>query len=138
VHRLVRGRALALLLALALIVPLACGGDDSGSPEKPRRLSAAEESIISRAQETLHGYCRKVGLYITRRQPLPTVAETQQVTEQLDRLIGLARERPGARNRRGETVRDVLGGSVEDLEGANCSAVLERKLAQAFATIPPQ
>ena len=136
-RRLERQRALAPLLVLALVAPLACGGD-SGSQAEQQRLSAAQESIISRAQLTLHSYCRKIGLYITRRQPLPTAFETQQVNEQLDRLIALAHEQPGARTRRAETVRDVLGAMVEDLQGANCSAVLERKLAQAFAVIPRQ
>jgi hypothetical protein len=126
------------LVALVLTVAAGCGGEESRSSTEPQRLSSAEQSVVTSTQITLHSYCRKIGLYLTRRQPLPSALETEQINAQLDRLIELAREKPGAQLMDQRTLRDLLGDMAEDLEGSNCSDALERKLDQGFATLPQQ
>jgi hypothetical protein len=132
-----RRSAVALLLAFALIVPVACG-HESGSGTTPQRLSAAEESIVASSQTSLRGYCQKFALYLAGRRGAPTSSETEQVDDDLERLIGLAGKKPDARARNGETMRLVLADMAEDLEGSNCSGGFEQKLDRALGTLPPE
>lgn len=118
-----------------LIAPIGCGDEESRSA-RPQRLSAAEQSIVTGAQAGIRSYCRKIGLYLTRGQPLPTPLETQQVNGQVDRLIALAREKPEAEFRNRGTLRSLLGDMIEDLDGANCSDALQRRLAEGRAALP--
>jgi hypothetical protein len=59
------------------------------------------------------------------------------VNDDLERLVSLARKKPQARSRRGQTMRQVLGDMAEGLEGSNCSGGFEQKLEQALRTLPP-
>jgi hypothetical protein len=128
---------LSCALALALIVPVSCG-NDSGSGTKAQRLSAAEETIVSRSETSLRGYCEELALYLSGKRGSPTASDTGQVEDGLDRLIAVARKKPEAPARTGESMRQVLGDLAEDLEGSNCSGAFQQKLEQGLATLPPE
>jgi hypothetical protein len=125
---------LALLLSLAL-AGLACGGDGA-TVERPQRLSAGEETIVSEAQAAVQAYCRRLGLYVLRRGGPPTAADLQRVDTGLTALVALGREKPRAFTRSQRTAREATGDMLEDVEGSNCSGPVEQRLRQALAGLP--
>jgi hypothetical protein len=131
-------RAVAFLLALGLTSGVGCG--DSGKTrtgQKPQRLSAAEANAVTGAGNEIHSYCRKFGLYLARRGPSPTTADSEGALSAADRLIGLAFQKPDALYQQQDPMRLVLDDLAEDLEGTNCGAAIEHKLEQALAALPP-
>jgi hypothetical protein len=92
--------------------------------------------MVAQSQLAIRSYCRLIGLYVTRRGPRPTTADTQAADDAVDRLIALARADPEAQYREGETMRQVLGDTAEDLEGTNCSSGLVARLNQGLASLP--
>jgi hypothetical protein len=129
-------QTLILLLALGMLLPVACGDGDTGSGTAPRRLSAKEESTVDRARLVIRLYCRQVGRYLAGRRGPPTAKETQKAYDAVDTLVSLAREDPEARYRGQETIRLVLGDTAEDLEGTNCSPELVARLERGLASLP--
>jgi hypothetical protein len=125
-----------LLLALGMLLPVACGDGDGGSGTTPRRLSAEQEVTVDRARLVIRSYCRHVGRHLAGRRGPPTAAETQEAYDAVDTLIALAREDPEARYRGQETIRLVLGDTAEDLEGTNCAPQLVARLEQGLASLP--
>jgi hypothetical protein len=128
-------KALIALLVSSALAPAACGGDDAASTG-PGRLSAEERAIVGQSQLAIRSYCRLIALYFPRWGPRPTMADTQAANDAVDRLIALARTDPEAQYREGETMRQVLGDTAEDLEGTNCSSGLVARLDRGLASLP--
>jgi hypothetical protein len=128
-------RTLIVLLALGMLLPVACGDGEGGSGTAPRRLSAEEEAAVDRARTAIRSYCRQVGRHLAGGRP-PTAGETRTANDAVDSLVSLAREDPEARYRGEETIRLVLGDTAEDLEGTNCSPDLVARLERGLASLP--
>jgi hypothetical protein len=127
---------LIVLLALGMLVPTACGGGDDASSVGPRRLSIDDQSRVSESRLAIRSYCRRIALYLAGKEGRPTTADTRQAYAAVDSLISIARENPEAQNRNGDTMRQVVGDTAEDLEGTNCSADLVARLERGLASLP--
>jgi hypothetical protein len=118
-----------------LVAVVGCGGN--GSAEKPpERLSPDEQATLESAQQAVHRYCRKVGLYILRRGGPPTEADLEQVDARLQALVQVGREKPSALSPSQRTIRESIGDLVEDVEGSNCSGPVQERLNTAIAELP--
>jgi hypothetical protein len=129
-----------LVPLLAVVAAMLGGcGDDESSPRRPEQLSAGEQSAVRKAQTEIRSYCRDLVLYLARRRGPPTQSETGRVYEAVDRLAGIARDKPAAAlPLAGRTVRELLGDIAEDLEGSNCADNVVRRIDQVLATLPRQ
>ena len=99
-------------------------------------MTADEVTGVTNAENEIHAYCRKFGLYVAERGPAPSSADTEEALATADRLIALAREKPNALYQQ-DPVRLVLDDLAEDLQGTHCGAGIEHKIEQALATVPP-
>jgi hypothetical protein len=127
---------LIVLLALGMLAPAACGDGDDASSAGPRRLSIEEESRVEESRLGIRSYCRRIAFYLAGRKGPPTAVDTRRAYDAADSLISLARENPEAQNRNGDTMRQVLGDTAEDLEGTNCSSDLVARLERGLASLP--
>jgi hypothetical protein len=128
-----RSSRLAVLLAVAAIAGVGCGGNDDGGSQ---RLSGAELEQARESSDAIRGYCRDVAAFLAGRRERPSAAEGDRTLAAADQLIALARTNPDAAYDRAQTMRDLVGNLTEDLEGTNCSPVLVRRLNDGFETIP--
>jgi hypothetical protein len=127
-------RATPLPVLLALVLLAGCGDDSSGSGNAPGTearpsLTAGERAQAERSVAAIRGYCRRVAGYAARVAPPPGPEATDRAVQGARRIAALAREKPAARYRPGQTARDLAGDLAEDLEGTNCSARLVSELA---------
>ena len=57
----------------------------------------------------------------------------------VDRLAAIARAKPAApQGRSGETVRDLMSDTAEDLQGSNCADNVVSRLDQALGSLPAE
>jgi hypothetical protein len=130
--------------ALVLVALAACG--DGGSPdaagtttttgEAARRLTAAEQSLVSRSERSVQRYCGKLALSLTGQGKPPSAEEQSRAFVATDRLIELASEKPVAPLDTGLEMGLFLGDLAEDLEGSNCDSRLVERIDQGLATLP--
>jgi len=126
-----------------LAVVASCG--DGDSPETSRttpagaaakRLTGAEQAMVTRSDRTLGRYCRVIALSLTGQRKPPSAEEQGRAFTATDRLIELARRKPGAPLETGLDMGLFLGDLAEDLEGSNCDQRLVERIDQALATLP--
>jgi hypothetical protein len=130
-----------LLLLLSPIAPAALAGCGSSSNDDSSRarLTPGEQADVRAAQSAIRSYCRTVLLYLERRTDPPTRAETARAYEGVDRLAAIARAKPAApQGRSGETVRDLMADTAEDLQGSNCADNVVQRIDQALTSLPEQ
>ena len=135
--------ALAAAVGLSLVVFPSCG--DDGSPGAAgttttttvaQRLTAAEQSLVTRSERAVQLYCGKLALPLTGRGEPPSAEEQGRAFAATDRLIELASEKPAAPLDAGLEMGLFLGDLAEDLEGSNCDSRLVERIDQALATLP--
>lgn len=135
--------ALAMAVGLALAAIASCG--DGGSPETAgttatgaaaKRLTAAEQALVTRSERAVSRYCGELALSLTGRRKPPSAAEQGRAFAATDRLIELARRKPAARVQPGVDTELFLGDLAEDLEGSNCDPRLVERIDQGLATLP--
>jgi hypothetical protein len=124
-------RSNKLVAALAVICVTGCGDDGSPSttsqPDTP--LTRTEMLEEDRAVATIRAYCRDVARYLSGRGDRPS---DDRALAAARRIAALARRKPEARYRGGQTARQVAGDLAEDLEGTNCSDLLVAELEQGL------
>jgi hypothetical protein len=126
------GAVTVTVVLTALLLITGCGdGADRSAP-----LSKNERSSVDGALTDLGAYCRKVRLYFTERGSAPTPRETGAAETAVDEVVAIARAKPGAEYRPGQTMRLLVGDTAEDLEASECSRPLVARLSQAQASIP--
>src|SRR5687768_3353528 len=95
--------ALVVVAGLALVAIAACG--DGGSPDAagttttgaaPKRLTAAEQALVTRSQRAVQRYCGKLALSLTGQGKPPSAQEQSRAFVATDRLIELANVKPAA------------------------------------------
>ena len=135
--------ALATAVGLSLLAIASCGdGDSSGAAgttstgAAAKRLTADEQSLVTRSDRTVERYCGKLALSLTGQRKPPSVEEQSRAFAATDRLIELAREKPAARVDTGVDMGLFLGDLAEDLEGSNCDSRLVERIDQGLATLP--
>ena len=135
--------ALATAVGLSLLAIASCG--DGGSPgtagttsggAAAKRLTADEQSLVTRSDRSVERYCGKLALSLTGQRKPPSVEEQSRAFAATDRLIELAREKPAARVDTGVDMGLFLGDLAEDLEGSNCDSRLVERIDQGLATLP--
>jgi hypothetical protein len=135
--------ALVAVVALALVAFTSCG--DGGSPDAAgttttgaaaKRLTAAEQALVTRSQRTVQHYCGKLALSLTGQGKPPSAEEQSRAFVATDRLIELASEKPVAPLDTGLEMGLFLGDLAEDLEGSNCDSRLVERIDQGLATLP--
>ena len=135
--------ALAAAVGLSLVVFASCG--DDGSPGAAgttttttvaQRLTAAEQSLVTRSERAVQLYCGKLALSLTGQGKPPSSEEQSRAFVATDRLIELANEKPVASLDTGLQMGLFLGDLAEDLEGSNCDSRLVERIDQALATLP--
>jgi hypothetical protein len=131
----------ALLFLLSAVAPAAlagCGSSPSEDSAKAK-LTPSEQKEVRTSQAAIQSYCRTILLYLERRTGPPTEGETAGAVEAVDRLAAIARAKPAApQGRSGETVRDLMSDTAEDLQGANCADNVVQRIDQALASLPEQ
>jgi hypothetical protein len=132
--------ALAGVLAAFALAGPACDDDEPAARRPPasQGLTAAERGDVARAQGAVRVYCRRLGRFIARRSGPPPPATKARADAGVDRLVALARSKPGARYDTGIEMRTLLGDLAEDLEGAICAPDLVHRIDAALAEIPPR
>jgi hypothetical protein len=134
--------ALAAAVGLALAAIASCGdGDSPMTPsttdgEGSKRLTSAEQALVSRSERAVQRYCGKLALSLTGQGRPPSVSEQARAFAATDDLIELARSKPAAPVEGGADMGFFLGDLAEDLEGANCDQRLVQRLDLALATLP--
>jgi hypothetical protein len=133
-----------VVAALVLVALAACG--DGGSPDAAgtttttgaaaKRLTAAEQSLVSRSERSVQRYCGKLALSLTGQGKPPSAEEQSRAFVATDRLIELASEKPVAPLDTGLEIGLFLGDLAEDLEGSNCDSRLVERIDQGLATLP--
>jgi hypothetical protein len=141
-------RKLGLAALLLLLPPVAsvglagCGsssGDGASDKSSSAKLSASEQAAVRASQSAIQSYCRTVLLYLERRTDPPTQGDTARAYAGVDRLAAIARAKPSApQGRSGETVRDLMADTAEDLQGANCADNVVGRIDQALASLPAE
>ena len=131
--------ALVLLLSPVAPAALAGCGSSSGRDSSTAKLTPAEQSNVRASQSAIQSYCRTILLYLERRTDPPTEGETARALGAVDRLAAIARAKPAApQGRGGETVRDLMSNTAEDLQGANCADNLVTRIDQALESLPAE
>jgi hypothetical protein len=135
--------ALAAGVGMSVVAIASCG--DGSSPgttgttpagSAAKRLTAAEQALVTRSDRTVGRYCGRLALSLTG-QRRPTSAEEQsRAFAATDHLIELASEKPAARVDTGVDMGLFLGDLAENLEGSNCDSRLVERIDQALATLP--
>ena len=136
--------ALVVLAGLALVAIAACGDGDSPDAAgattttgaAAKRLTAAEQAVVTRSQRAVQRYCGKLALSLTGQGKPPSAEEQSRAFVATDRLIELANEKPVAPLDTGLEMGLFLGDLAEDLEGSNCDSRLVERIDQALATLP--
>jgi hypothetical protein len=135
--------AFATAVGLSLLAMASCGdGGSSGTAgttpagAAAKRLTADEQSLVTRSDRTVERYCGNLALSLTGQRKPPSVGEQGRAFAATDRLIELAREKPAARVDTGVDMGLFLGDLAEDLEGSNCDSRLVERIDQALATLP--
>jgi hypothetical protein len=100
-------------------------------------LTADEVTGVTNAEDVIHAYCRKFGLYVAERGPAPSSADSEEALATADELIALAREKPNALYQQQDPMKLVLNDLAEDLQGTHCGAGIEHKIEDALAALPP-
>ena len=118
---------------LALVVA-GCGGSSTKAEAPAGKLTRAEAVRVAAAERDIRAYCRAVGRALTKQGEPPSDARAGAAVKELG---ALGRARPGATTPEGETVSEVMGDIVEDLEGTNCSQGLVDQLEAELRTLPP-
>ena len=113
---------------------VSCG--DGSSTDSP--LSAQERSRVQGALVAVNEYCRQLGRYFSRRGSAPTNSATAAAREGVDEITALAGEKPAVEYRPGQTLRELIADTAENLEGSNCTGPLLTRLEQALASLPPE
>ena len=134
--------ALAAAVGLSLVAIASCGDGGSSKTasttdgEGSRRLTPAEQALVSRSERAVQRYCGKLALSLTGQRRPPSVQEQAGAFAATDDLIGLARSKPAAPVEGGVDMGFFLGDLAEDLEGANCDQRLVQRIDVALATLP--
>ena len=131
--------ALLLLLSPMASAALAGCGSSSGDGSSKAKLTTTEQKDVRASQSTIQSYCRTILLYLERRTDPPTQSETTRALDAVDRLAAIARAKPAAaQGRSGETVRDLMSDTAEDLQGANCADNVVGRINQALGSLPAE
>jgi hypothetical protein len=135
--------ALATAVGLSLLAIASCGdggsqgtGDTTPTGAAAKRLTAAEQALVTRSDRAVSRYCGKLALSLTGQRKPPSAEEQSRAFAATDRLIELAREKPAARVEPGVDTELFLGDLAEDLEGSNCDPRLVERIDQGLATLP--
>jgi hypothetical protein len=91
---------------------------------------------VDEASLAIGRYCRQVGRLLSRRGSSPTAAETQAANEAVDAIAAVAREKPSAEYRPGQSMRDLVADAAENLEASNCSRQLVARLEHVLVSLP--
>jgi hypothetical protein len=135
-------RALATAAGLSLLAIPACGDDSPStattttSGAAAKRLTTAEQSLVTDSERAVQRYCGRLALSAIGQGQPPSASEQGRAFAASDRLIELARRKPGARLETGLDIGLFLGDLAEDLEGSNCDQRLVERIDQALATLP--
>jgi hypothetical protein len=136
--------ALALAVGLS-VVSVVAGCADGDSTESAttttagsgaKRLTGAEQALVTRSDRAVKRYCGRLALAVTGQGKPPSAEEQSRAFAATDRLIELARRKPGAPLDTGLQMGLFLGDLAEDLEGSNCDPRLVQRIDQALATLP--
>ena len=135
--------ALATAVGLSLLAIASCGdGDSSGAAgttfagAAAKRLTADEQSLVTRSDRSVERYCGKLALSLTGQRKPHSASEQGRAFAATDRLIELAGRKPAAPTETGLEMGLFLGDLAEDLEGSNCDSRLVERIDQALATLP--
>jgi len=131
----------ALLLLLSAVAPssLAGCGSGSGDDTSNAKLTPSEQKDVRASQTAIQSYCRTILLYLERRTNPPTQGDAARAMGAVDRLAAIARAKPAApQGRSGETVRDLMSDTAEDLQGSNCADNVVSRLDQALGSLPAE
>jgi hypothetical protein len=101
-----------------------------------KRLTGAEQALVTRSDRAVERYCGRLALAVTGQGRPPSAQEQSRAFAATDRLIELARRKPGAPLDTGLQMGLFLGDLAEDLEGSNCDPRLVQRIDQALATLP--
>ena len=130
-------------VGLSLMAIGSCGGDDSAQTVSTmptgaaaRRLTGAEQALVTRSERAVQRYCGKLALSLTGRSKPPSPSEQGRAFAATDRLVELAHRKPAATGETGVEMGLFLGDLAEDLEGSNCDPRLVERIDQALATLP--
>jgi hypothetical protein len=128
---------------LSLVAIGSCGNDDSAQTVSTtptgaaaRRLTGAEQALVTRSERAVQRYCGKLALSLTGQRKPPSSSEQVRAFVATDRLIELAHRKPAATGETGVEMGLFLGDLAEDLEGSNCDPRLVERIDQALATLP--
>jgi hypothetical protein len=137
-------RRLGLAALLLLLPPVAsatltgCGSSSSDNSSKAK-LAPSEQKDVRASQSAIQSYCRTILLYLERRTDPPTEGDTARAYAAVDRLAAIARAKPAApQGRSGETVRDLMSDTAEDLQGANCADNVVSRIDRALGSLPAE
>jgi hypothetical protein len=131
--------ALLLLLSGVATAALAGCGSSPGGDSSNAKLTPSEQAAVRSSQSAIQSYCRAVLLYLERRTDPPTSGDTARAYAGVDRLAAIARAKPAApQGRSGETVRDLMADTAEDLQGSNCADNVVSRIDQALASLPAE
>jgi hypothetical protein len=131
----VSGRLRFRVCAVATLVVLSVVGCGSSEPDRaqtvqPPRLTAQERAASRSGHEAIRAYCRRLGLHLAGRRPLPGPAVQRRALEGARAIAALARRKPAAPYARDQTASQLAGDIAEDLEGTNCSPRLVGELTR--------
>jgi len=136
-------RTAVAAVGLSLMAIGSCGDDDSAQTASTtatgaaaRRLTGAEQALVTRSERAVQRYCGKLALSLTGRRKPPSPAEQGRAFAATNRLIELARRKPAATGETGVEMGLLLGDLAEDLEGSNCDPLLVQRIDEALATLP--
>jgi hypothetical protein len=108
------------------------GGDGEAADPVPQRLTSSERAAVASGHAAIRAYCRRLGLHLAGRASAPGATVRGRALSGARSIAAVARRKPQAPYRAGQTVRGLAADTAEDLEGTNGSAALVSELARGL------